>query len=280
MKKGKVIALLAALLCIVIGAALIFAVLQKNDFDWNKLNTVQTSEKTVTVDEPFTSVSADCAFADLTILPDPSGETLCRAECVEYEGIRFDVQAADGVLTVTCVDERTASQRIGVFSVTPKVVLHLKNAQFDALTVNSGSGDLKAVDGLLFRKVSVTMGSGDVGIVSDTEAVTVKTGSGDVSMNGGTPRTVTLTTGSGTMQMHDVKAIESIRVQTGSGDISLRGCDAPTLDLRTQSGDVTGTLATGKVYDVQTSSGAVRVPPDGDGGTCTVRTSSGDVRFQ
>ena len=280
MKKGKVIACLAALLSIVIGAALIFAVLQKNDFDLRRLNTIEAIEKTYTVDEPFTSVSADCASADLTLILDASGETVCRAVCTELDGIHFDVQVRDGVLHVTCVDERTAAQKIGVNLVTPKAVLYLQNAQFDALTAESGSGDVSVENGLSFRDVSVTAGSAAVRFDANAQTLTVTTGSGDVELNGGTPKTVTLTTGSGEMRMTNVKAAKSIHVQTSSGDVSLTGCDAPTLDLSTSSGDVTGSLLTDKTYDVRTSSGDISVPPDGDGGICTVRTSSGDVTFQ
>ena len=61
--------------------------------------------------------------------------------------------------------------------------------------------------------------------------------------------------------------------------VLLAACDAEEMELKTGSGDITGTLRSAKKFDAKTGSGDIRVPSDGDNGTCTAKTGSGDIEL-
>ena len=55
--------------------------------------------------------------------------------------------------------------------------------------------------------------------------------------------------------------------------------DAGSLRVETVSGDVSGTLLSQKMFQVQSTSGNTNVPLSQSGGICTVTTMSGNVHL-
>lgn len=65
-----------------------------------------------------------------------------------------------------------------------------------------------------------------------------------------------------------------------TGNVAFDGADAAEISVKTNTGDVTGSLLTGKVFVVQTDTGAVDVPKTAAGGRCEIETDAGDIRIR
>ena len=50
--------------------------------------------------------------------------------------------------------------------------------------------------------------------------------------------------------------------------------------IKTSTGDVEGTLLSEKIFSIHTSTGKVKVPNTNNGGTCEIKTSTGDIEIQ
>jgi DUF4097 and DUF4098 domain-containing protein YvlB len=70
---------------------------------------------------------------------------------------------------------------------------------------------------------------------------------------------------------------ESIRIQNGTGDVEFHDSDASEIRVDTDTGDVSGNILTPKVFDARSRTGDVDVPNYSTGGSCTIRTSTGDI---
>ncbi len=84
----------------------------------------------------------------------------------------------------------------------------------------------------------------------------------------------------GDITLKNVKASEKITAERSTGDVKIDGSDAPALSLKTTTGDISGSLLTDKIYNVKTSTGNISVPDSRPGGTCEIRTSTGNVFFR
>ena len=83
----------------------------------------------------------------------------------------------------------------------------------------------------------------------------------------------------GDITLDDCTAAE-IAVKTSTGDVRFAGSDAAKITVKTSTGDVIGSLRTPKVFTVNTSTGDVSVPHSSEGGSCEIKTSTGDVRIK
>lgn len=135
-----------------------------------------------------------------------------------------------------------------------------------AVTIESGSGDI-SVSGALGR-LDLDVGSGDIdGRRLSAEQVVARAGSGDIDLGfaSGSPE-VLARAGSGSIQLDLATAPGALDVETGSGDV---GIDVPEsqryrLDIETGSGD--------QNVDVPSTANAPS--------TIRVRTGSGDVELE
>ncbi|MBM7568978.1 DUF4097 family beta strand repeat-containing protein [Paenibacillus sacheonensis] len=108
----------------------------------------------------------------------------------------------------------------------------------DTLELDGGSGDVD-INGLRSGSITVTIGSGNIALhdVTAEDNVMLKAGSGDMSAQGLTAKRLDVAVSSGDVELADAEA--ELSVKTGSGDISVEGkkLDHPA-SLKTGSGDV------------------------------------------
>ena len=83
----------------------------------------------------------------------------------------------------------------------------------------------------------------------------------------------------GRITLTEVIAGDSISIQRSTGDVTFERCDAPDIRVKTDTGDVTGTLLTGKEFLTETDTGKVDVPRYAPGGTCEIKTDTGDIKI-
>ena len=90
---------------------------------------------------------------------------------------------------------------------------------------------------------------------------------------------------SGSQKFSDVLVKGLLRIDGTSGSVKLTDCDAGEVQIEVSSGSVSGNFLTPKQYDLRATSGSVRAPSSaapsesGTAGRCTVRTTSGSIRF-
>lgn len=201
------------------------------------------------------------------------------------------VEHRDGVVLVD-----VPRDRVGLFRTGPSVGVAVTCPRGSELDAASGSADLRA----LGEYVGATMrtGSGNISLESVTGPGTVKTGSGEIQIDRSTGRTM-VAVGSGNVRVGEVAG--ELVTKTGSGDVEVDRLDGSLVTKsgsgrlvvrRADSGKVNASGASGSVsvgiaegtaawLDVSTVSGRVNqelgaTDPPGDG-TPTVEITAHTV---
>ncbi len=312
----------------------------------------------------FHSIRIAETFSDVII--ERSETEDCYVRFTSIEGIhRFYNIGNDGVLYITCVDDRNWFQKMGsVWYGDSSLTLYLPRDMYNNLYIEAGSADVTVVDDLTFGYAEIKTGSGDIDFrsdIADTPAkltsrsgdisvsyierggfvietssgdvdikkvytcpykeikgtadelsvlseyfgadkeISVKTASGDISIDGARAVDILLETASGEIKLADVYNYVNIQTETTSGDIEaqnvvscigisfkatsgdieFKGIDSYSqMNLSTTSGDIDGYINSKRYFSIQTSSGSVNVPANDVSGPlyhCSVTTVSGDI---
>ncbi len=210
------------------------------------------------------------------------------------------------------------SQAVG--SANERVFFYLPKEQYDALTLEGNTGSVTLPKPFSFERIALTLDVGsfncqasvagnlrvttnvgsinvsdlsarqmqltsDVGSVrvanvEVAEEMRVTSDVGGVAIDGLNCGTLTVVVDSGTADVSHAIARDAIQITADAGNVLFHGCDAQNITVTTDAGSVTGTLRTGKIFQVQTDIGHVDVPDSTPGGTCKIRTDVGDVQIQ
>ncbi len=300
MKKGTKIALAAAFGLILVGLILCASTWTRLGRDFSSFGTYRAELRTEQIDGTFSSIRVDSRQCDVRIQLAEDG--VCRVTGTGMEGLEFETQVSDGLLTVTEKDYQHWYQHIGFFFWDEaEITIYLPQREYDAFTISTASGDITLARGLRFEEATMSSISGDVSIfgaqakrldLSSTsgdmtmaglrldDELRIDTTSGDIDLREVRAREIQVESTSGDMELEDVVAQGYMDVQSISGDMELERCDAANLYLQTTSGDISGLLLTGKQFSTHTASGEVEVPPSREGGLCTISTASGDIEME
>ena len=198
------------------------------------------------------------------------------------------------------------------------VTVYLPEQVYESLAVHSTSGSIKVQEGLIFSNASlqntsgsilcnsrvsgslnvkntsgsITVGGnvgGDLNVQNTSGSITVSggvhgkldvtNGSGSIEIKNATPTSATVKNTSGSIDLINVVCQGACEVTNTSGSVELDHCDAASFDLKTTSGGIRGTVLTDKTFDCRSTSGSVRVPENGEGGTFKARTTSGGIKI-
>ena len=314
MKKSVRIALLliAAGLCI----ALIALCLVR--FDFAALLAKNHETQTVAVEEAFDRVCVETDSFDVSVVP--AADAVCRVTGPVGETIVFTAEVSDGELRVVSREDTPWFGNITIgISAKDSVIVELPEAEYAALDVACASGNVSVDPKFYFGQVDVVCASGSVDCRANADAMELTTASGGIAVSGGDCGTVSLQTASGRIEavdlnakvldasassgnlklsrvrcgnlclktasgsaaLTDVIAENVLQAETSSGGIRFENCDADSLKLTATSGDIRGTLLSPKRFEIQdVGSGRISVPKDADGGLCTLKTGSGDIRIE
>lgn len=281
--KGKKL-LVFSILCIAAGLlCLLFSGVRSSGDLMQALDRIGAVErqekKSVDVTEPFTGLLVQEASADVQLLPSEDGG--CRVVYGESEFSRCRVDVENGTLTV--VRETEEHSRKGLFSIEDAlpVSIYLPAGDYEALSVTTASGDVKASSRLGFAETAIHTGSGNIRL-EDLSA-------GDLN----------LSSTSGDVRLENLEA-ETLSAKTGSGKVKLRGCSAASLKLESSSGDLTvkassctgdGQLRTGsgdieledssfRALDLSSTSGEATLSKTACSGSVKAETGSGNIRLR
>lgn len=270
------IALLTGLSLLAAGLALFAAALSAYHWDFTRLNTVKFETTEFSVGEAFRGISLDAASTDVRFVPSEDGA--CRVVCRAPETTAHSVSVQDGVLTVQATDAPW-HEHIGIFFSSPEITLCLPAGDYGALSLCVSTGDVSVPADFSFTDVSLAATTGDVSFAAPAaDTLTFSSTTGTLTVTDVSCRSLSTAGSTGEVLLHGVTAAERISVERSTGDVVLDRCDAADVFVKTSTGSITATLLTEKTFTAQSSTGRVSVPESGSGGSCTLLTSTGDIR--
>ena len=258
-----------AVALILAGAVLALVTLASVGFDTEKLGTGKFETKTYTPEGDLSSLEISLRISDVTVRVATDG--VLRVECYETEKQPHTVTLADGKLTVTATDQRKWYEKITIFSKSPKVTVYVPAGEYEALTLETDTGDVRFLGELFgdaLEDPSVRLLFGEFGIKTDT---------GDVEMTGGTYRaSVKIKTGTGDVSASAFKAAGDVGIRTNTGKVTVSDVTSAGFSVETNTGKVTVSDATCADLSVETDTGKVKLT-NVNCAALTVETDTGSV---
>ena len=299
MKKSTILWLAAASVLVLLGAAMFTIAMGMSGWDFTRLDTAAYETNTHTITEAFTSMELETDTADIVFVP--SQDESCKVVCYEPENARHSVKVEGQTLHIRVVNEQKWYDHIGIHLGQPKVTVYLPQGAYEALRIKSHTGDVRIPRGLSIDSVEISVSTGDIfaeGLTAKSMALRVSTGKitlADIACDGQVSARVstgdihaanllcqafTSDGSTGGLVLANLIARETIQIDRSTGDVRLEACDAEEIIIHTDTGDVTGTLMTPKVFQVETDTGRVDVPESGSGGKCQIKTDTGDIQVE
>ena len=320
MKKSANIWLIIATFLVLIGCILFARVMTKLNWDFSKLNTVKYESNIYELSEEFSNISINTDTANINF--SFSEDDKYRVECYEEENAKHAVSAEDGTLSINLVNERSVSDYIGNIGInpgSPTITVYLPKGEYTSLFIRESTGDIKISQDFNFENVDISLSTGDVDFfASVTEAVIIKTTTGDICVENISAGTLDLSVSTGRIAvsgvtcsgdinikvstgkasitdtqcqniiskgttgdfiLSNVIASGSFSIERSTGDIQFIDCDAAEIFAKTSTGDVSGSLLTDKTFIAHTNTGSIDIPQTTSGGKCEITTDTGDIQI-
>ncbi|MBR4733197.1 MAG: DUF4097 family beta strand repeat protein [Lachnospiraceae bacterium] len=224
----------------VIGAVIIVKTLFQAGFNMENFSTAQYVTNTCDVEEAFVSLSVKGDMEDVILVT--SEDEKCHLTFREEEKARHQVNVENDTLIITVADDRPWYEKIGFWAENPMVTIALPKAEYGTIKIENNVGDVQITD-------------------VKSQNLYIKGNTGDVELTG-------------------VIAGEEIKIDLNTGDVNFKECDGKAIYVETVTGDVTGSFLSGKRFEVETNTGDAEVPDSSEGGTCRVKTNTGDVKLE
>lgn len=293
MKKTVAIAL-ALIVC---GAAIMFAAIAANDFEFTAFNTVEYDMFEYECSGAIREIEIYEGGRDVKIRKSADG--LCHVQYFTTEKDSYTIEERDGLLCVIHDDDEREWISLS-FGDIPGMTVYLPEGEYERLYVRSGSGDILICSGIEFAEADIVTASGDIEVNADVRKLDASAASGEISIAGCALGELVATTASGDIEVENsdmgaarfetasgsvdidrVKLEGALEVSTASGDVEIEYVEAASISVETMSGDVWGIIEAPMRYDVETSSGDVRAPAATTAGApCRIKTASGDIEIE
>ncbi|MBR5743311.1 MAG: DUF4097 family beta strand repeat protein [Clostridia bacterium] len=308
--------LITGAVLVLLGLALFLGACASAGFDFSRFE-AESEINTYTLDEEFRNIDVRVDAADVTFAPADGGGFRVVAE--EREGVRLSIAAEDGTLKLVLKDERPWNERITVFSGSLSLTVYLPSEKYEALRIESVTGDVTVGAPFAFASAEVSASTGDVswgasvdgslaictgtgkvrienaeaGVISlsvstgsvSLDSVTIEgalsisVGTGKTELAGVTCRSFASSGATGKITLKKVLVREAASIERSTGDVAFEDSDAGSLSVKTTTGSVAGTLSSEKIFSVKTTTGSVSVPDTTAGGRCEITTTTGSVRL-
>lgn len=282
--SGKKLALIGALL-IAIGLLVSFLVLVMTDYDLSKLSGGKYTEKTYTVSEDFNLIGITVDTADVELVFAEGEE--CKVVCSETERLSYNVYVnEDGCLYVETVKANKWYNHFDLKNIfgnwgENKVIVYLPKTEYDAISAESDTGDIKILDDFRFESISAKSDTGDIIIRASAEdKIWTSTDTGDIILDTASAGSVHAESNTGLIMMSSVEANYFYDFNTNTGDVTFENCEAKSVDITTDTGDVTLRLViVEEKLNVTTDTGYVTLNNAISNESINVTTDTGDVIF-
>lgn len=294
MKKWLII----AALLIVVGCVAFVVTMAALDWDFTRLSTTQYDTNTYTASEDFSKIHIFTEEAD--VLFALSDDNTCKVLCQEEANARHAVDVQNDSLYIRVQNEKKWYEYIGIHFGSPKITVYLPQSQYDALFIQSDTGDVTVPEEFQFNIMDISVSTGDVkSYAAAVDTMKIETSTGDIRLENVTTKMLQLNVSTGDVYLSNVRC-QSLNTKGSTGDIQLKNvvaegrfaierstgnvkfehCDATEIYVQTDTGDVTGSLLSDKVFLTKTSTGTIRVPKTTTGGTCSITTSTGNIKLE
>jgi len=279
MSKLAKIWLIVALVLIISGSVIFASVMTVNGWDFTKLSTMEYVTNTYEHVGKINNIIIETSTADITLEFQVVSYPYGRVECYEMEKAQHSVSFEDGNLVIKEVDNRKWYDYIGINFDTTKITVCLPHSWFDNVTIKTSTGDVQ-VKSLCGTTINISVTTGDT-TLTDVQCNNLScTGStGDVTFANLQCDNLICTGSTGDVTLSNVVGKEDLTVVRSTGDVALNDCDAATISVRVATGDVTGNLLSGKIFNVNSSTGTIAVPENSPGGICNITTTTGDIHI-
>ena len=270
---------------IIIGLSLIFigsivfviggGIIYKN---YGGLDLSKGETKTLEITEEFKDINLDLITYDILI--HPSNSENVKIVYTENEKVKCTISVVDSVLKIT--DKDTSNWLDRLFSYGEKSVnVYLPEKEYNDLIINLTTGDVKFLSTATFNNVSVEVTTGDIeGSINTKKNLTIKTTTGDVEISNVNCENLTINGTSCDVELLNVIATETFKIKITTGDVEFTACDSKFIEITSTTGDVIGSLLTGKAFTVSSTTGEKIYPENSSGGTCKVKTTTGDIKIK
>lgn len=309
---------LAASLCVALGSVMALAGCAAMDFNFRNLNKDKGENKVFEIKETFDKISINVDTTDVkfTLASEGVAPTITYTE---HKKMPYTISVENQTLSISITDERKWYDYIGIVSDELRMEICLPSSVYASLTLEGDTGDVYMPSSFTFAGATMATDTGDIvwganvtqALVLSTDtgdvdvknctlgSAQIKTSTGDVdveNLNVSGALQITRTTGdaeldnvqcmelsvissTGDVEMHSVVATQKMYVETSTGAVEFNDIDAPEIQIKTDTGDVEGSLQSGKIFTYKTSTGDVRLPANGDNGTCHIQTDTGDIKI-
>ena len=318
MRLTKKTAILLSVL-LVLGVAISFIALIMCGFDFATFNIDKYEEKTYEIVDDFKNITINASTADIAFYTAEDGK--CKVVCDESEKTVYNVGVQDGRLDIILNDGRKWYDNLRLLDFSdPKIAVYLPKNVYNALKIESDTGDINVNSGFVFEDLIVNASTGDVnvgaivngelsiklstgninanGIKANKTAFRVSTGDvlvkdaeiiGDLLVTVSTGKTVlenvtcnnfTSSGSTGDITLNNVIIAERMNIERSTGGVKFVGSDAGEINIKTSTGDVEGSLLTDKFFIVNTSTGNINVPETVSESKCRITTSTGNITIK
>lgn len=299
MSKSNKKACIIAVILIIVGMTIFVGAMASAGWDFRKLNTQDYKTNTYEIEKDFEKIKIEVDTSNIEFVLSDNKE--CSVVCYETEEIRHSVGVENNTLIIKTVDSRKWYEHIGIFIESPKVKIYLPQNEFEAIEIETDTGDISMENLVVNSNIEIETDTGDISVKSITvnNNIEIETDTGDIFANNITVNNkidISTDTGDASLQyifckdlyfesstadifLKKVIMSKGVFIETDTGDVVFDECDAEQISVETSTGDVTGTLLTDKIFVTKTSTGDIDVPSTTSGGKCEIKTSTGDIQI-
>ena len=307
--------IISAVALMVVGALIFSAVMLATDFKFSEKYEAHEEE----VNGAVKSILIDTKEADINILPSEDGKcrVVCDDKEKTYHSVKISdgelsIKLEDNRKWYNYISFFNFKS--------PSVTVYLPTDCIAALKIDANTSDVDISKGFTFDSIDISVSTGDVSCQSSSKSVAkihtstgdislvdmtagsidlrVSSGSiafcevdvsGDISLKSSTGRcrlssvkckNLTSVGGTGNLLVWQVIAENHMHIERTTGDVDFYNSDADSIKVKVSTGNVTGTLASDKIFNYSTGTGKVELPSSTSGGLCEITTSTGDIRIE
>lgn len=288
----------AVVLCVIVAAA-VLGRQARISIKKEKNNNVKSAytEYVETVNDVFGDIEVKAA-PDMDIVLNTSDDGRCKVSYYNSDSVVHSVRVVDGVLSISCVDDRLLGSDLG-FGDDPYITISLPKTRYGSVSIETETGNVSSsaqlecsrfdvyqksgdtfLSGMTGNNINIRTSSGDVTIATvRTDVMNVAGKSGDFTIMNVDAGSIFASSGDGALTGYNITSGGSALFESDGGDISVEESDAPLLDFESQKGNIRITLLTEKIFKVESADGEISIPGSSlaTNQQCTAASGSGNI---
>ena len=276
--KKNIVTIVVAFCLIIAGVALAGAALVAVDFDFGGFSNVNYERNSYVIEGDIGKISVIAQDHNVIILP--SENSICKIEVDESEDFKLGYRFEDKHLVIKMTDDRKWYDHISFFSAEADLVLYLPAGEYDRLSVETDTGDVKVSEEFSFTFVLASAGTGDIEFLAKThKELSLSCSTGDITVRDVEPEDLRASVSTGNIVVENIKASDKISLSCNTGKIEVHGSEAKNIECWGSTGDILLKYVTVEAQvNVRRSTGDVTltsVLAD----SFVIKTSTGDVKL-